>query len=191
MLADSNAGSDVVTALIGLAGVAVGGFFAYLTSIHLVHLKEDREAQREREERQAVVRILQSELDDAELAAKTALRDRKWPPGWSKKAWSQSWMDNRKMLARAMDDDAFASVASAYLFMGLLETGLAAERDDPSFISTDESFMNDVSDRIQAARRTLDVFEAFEETDSSTSKDVPGGAASGRPGAGGLEAEDA
>jgi hypothetical protein len=47
------------------------------------------------------------------------------------------------------DDDMFAAVASAYLYMGLLETGLAA--DERAFIDTDQRFLCDTIKHINEA----------------------------------------
>jgi gas vesicle protein len=164
MLADS----DWVAAVFGLVGVLVGGLIASITSVYLASRREerDREAARRQEQMdlQRAYRILRSELNEAVVAVTSALDTREWPTGWTRKAWSESWSKYRLTLAGGMDDKGFDAVASAYLYMGLLETGLAA--DKRPFVDTDEPFLRRVSQRIQPA---IDALPANQEATSSTS----------------------
>jgi len=109
---------------------------------------------REKKDARAARRIIQSELKEAAQAIHEALGAAGWPAGWTKKAWSASWSKYRPVLAVEMKDDQdFAAVASAYLFMELLETGLAAKKRP--FVATDEPFLREVSKRINTAAIAL------------------------------------
>jgi hypothetical protein len=143
MLADT----DGVAAVFGLMGVIVGALITSIAGFYLVRRREKKDAR-------AARRIIQSELKEAAQAIREALGAAEWPAGWTKKAWSESWSKYRPVLAVDMkDDQSFAAVASAYLFMELLETGLAAKKRP--FVATDEPFLREVSKRINAAAIAL------------------------------------
>ena len=143
MLADA----DGVAAAFGLIGVIVGALITSIASFYLVRRREKKDAR-------AARRIIQSELKEATQAIHEALGAAEWPAGWTKKAWSASWSKYRPVLAVDMkDDQSFAAVASAYLFMELLESGLAAKKRP--FVATDEPFLREVSKRINAAAIAL------------------------------------
>ena len=143
MLADA----DGVAAAFGLIGVIVGALITSIASFYVVRRREKKDAR-------AARRIIQSELKEATQAVHEALGAAEWPAGWTKKAWSESWSKYRPVLAVDMkDDQSFAAVASAYLFMELLESGLAAKKR--TFVATDEPFLREVSKRINTAAIAL------------------------------------
>lgn len=131
-----------------LAGVVLGG----LITGGVTFLMQWR---RERRDANAARRVVESELTEAARAVSDALDGGGWPPGWDRwgKRWSESWAMYRPVLAVGMPDDAFEKVAGAYLYMGLLENGLAA---GPRELSTsDETFLRDVSSHVDAAKRMM------------------------------------
>jgi len=143
MLADA----DRVAAVFGLIGVIVGALITLIVGFYRVRRRDKKDAR-------AARRIIQSELKEAAQAIHEALGAAEWPGGWTKKAWSESWSKYRPVLAVDMKDDrSFAAVASAYLFMGLLETGLAARKRP--FVATNEQFLREVSKRINTAAIAL------------------------------------
>jgi hypothetical protein len=136
--------SDLVA---GLVGVVVGALLTAGTSVYMARRREKRDAR-------AARRIIQSELKEAAQAVDEALDHKEWPTGWTKKTWSESWSMYRPTLALAIrDDEEFDKIATAYLDMGLLETGLAA--DKRGFIETDLPFLTRVSSQLRNAIRAI------------------------------------
>jgi hypothetical protein len=141
------ANDDVTAAVFGIVGVIVGAIITSGVSVYLVRERDKKDAR-------AARRIFQSELEEAAHAIGYAFDGKKWPPGWTKKAWSESWSTYRPTLAVAMEDDkGFGSLAEAYLFMELLETALAA--GERPFVDDDEEFLKDASEAMKKAKEAL------------------------------------
>lgn len=83
--------------------------------------------------------------------------DRKWPPGWERANWTQSWQSYRETLASAIREAQFADVARAFGIMTQLQSSLAA--GERPFVASDKTFVNDVAERLSAASRALPLTE--------------------------------
>ena len=136
----------------GLLGVVIGGLITGGTNLGMAWRREKREAR-------AARRIIRSELEEAAEAVKVALEYKEWPAGWTKKTWSESWSIYRPSLALDIDDDEFEKIATAYLLMGLLETGLAKGKRD--FEENDPAFLTRVSPSLSAAIEAISEPHAF------------------------------
>jgi hypothetical protein len=143
--------SDWLIAVIGLVGVVVGALLTAGTSIYTMRRREDRDAR-------AARRVVESELKEAARAVKDMLEFKEWPPGWTNTTWSESWSMYRPALALAIrDDDQFQKIATAYLDMRLLQTGLAAGKrgfvtDDPTFLTHASQTIGDALALVSAPR---------------------------------------
>ena len=124
-----------------LVGVVVGAGMTGLVTFL-------REWRRELKDKRAAKRVIRRELKEAAEAVRDTKAAGRWPPGWVK-TWSQSWAMYRPILAAAMRADAFDTVATAYLYMGQLETSLAAGKR--YFVAHDELFLGKVEAALEAA----------------------------------------
>jgi hypothetical protein len=127
----------------GLVGVVIGGLVAFGATFLLEWL-------RERSDAKAAESILKAELKEAATALEDALSGPmpEWPPGWDRVGWSESWSTYRPVLAKSMKTDDFSKLASAFLQMRLLQTGLAAgkrglEGPDEAFLRHSQSVVSD------------------------------------------------
>jgi len=130
-----------------LLGVVIGGLITTGTTVVLMWYQARKDVR-------AARRILRSQLSEAKKAVEDALKGRSWPPGWTVMGWSESWSTYRPALARSrMSKVAFDQIANAFLYLRLLQTGLAAE--DHSFVHDTRSFLDEVSGAIGEAIRRL------------------------------------
>jgi hypothetical protein len=138
----------VAEASIGLVGVVIGS----LVTFGATYLFERR---RERRDGRAARGVVRSELGEADKAVDDALKepDPKWPPGWDRVGWSESWSTYRAVLATTMNDEDFSTLARAYLQMRLLQTGLAA--GVRGFVDDDEAFLKGVKSALEDAKEVV------------------------------------
>ena len=127
----------MTAAIFGVVGVIIGALVTAAGTYFFERRREKREAR----SAQLVVR---HELEDAAKAVEDALRGREWPPGWQSMRWSQSWSTYRPVLAATMEEQDFAKLARAYLYMELLLAGFAegkrgfVHEDEPFFVAAKE-----------------------------------------------------
>jgi hypothetical protein len=136
----------VAEATFGLVGVVIGGLITAFVSYLL-------ESRRERREARIARRLVRSDFDEADHAVTDALAGRGWPAGWTDRRWSDSWSVHRRPLAASMSDKDFAEIATAALYMELLQTGLVA--GTRPFIQGDEAFLQVVHAHLEDARSLL------------------------------------
>jgi hypothetical protein len=134
--------------VVGLVGVIVGGLLTGGVTYFLERRREKREAR-------AAQLVMKSELEAAATAVEVALsgEEPRWPPGWDRVGWSESWMTYRPALAKTMNDVDFTKLARAYLQMQLLQTGLAA--GERGLSNRDEVFLRKVKSALSEADEVL------------------------------------
>jgi hypothetical protein len=134
--------------LIGFVGVVIGG----LVTFGATYLFERR---RERRDARAARGVVRSELGEAKKAVEDIFNgpDPKWPPGWDRVGWSESWSTYRPVLAATMNDEDFSKLARAYLHMQLLQTGLA--NGERGLVEHDRAFLNDVKSALKQATEVV------------------------------------
>ena len=153
--------SSSQTGLFTLGGVVLGGI---LTAV----LTELRDRARARRERERARRLASADLERATEAIRDVRsrmerprawslggkgEDRKWPPGWERAGWSESWEGYRGPLANGLDDRAFATVARAFGSLGQFQNSLAA--GERAFVENDQEFVDRVEERVVAALGVL------------------------------------
>jgi hypothetical protein len=130
--------------LAGLIGVVVGALCTAGTTVYMARRRETRDAR-------AARRVILSEPKEAAKAVNDGLEHEKWPEGWTKRIWSESWSMYRPTLALAIrDDDQFDKIATAYLYMSLLQPGLA-EAANRDLSTNDRKFLTEVSKALSDA----------------------------------------
>lgn len=134
--------------VVGLVGVVVGGLLTGGVTYFLEQRREKREAR-------AAQLVMKSELEAAATAVEAALSgtEPKWPPGWDRVGWSESWTTYRPVLAKTMNDLDFTKLARGYLQMQLLQTGLAA--GERGLSNRDEVFLGKVKSELSEADEVL------------------------------------
>jgi hypothetical protein len=146
------AAADVLPAIFGLVGVAVGGLVTGFVSSSL-------EKGREKAESLAAARLLRTEVIAASADVSATLKEGKWPIAY-KPTWSQSWSTYRRSLAVRMDDEAFDEVAKAYALMDQLQSGFGAGRPEAQrdLSHPDRVFLDRVAPVLEGASQRLDEF---------------------------------
>jgi hypothetical protein len=139
----------VAEAWIGFVGVVIGSLVTFGATYFF-------EWRREKADARAARGVARSELGEAAKAVEDALSgpDPKWPPGWDRVGWSESWSTYRPVLAATMNDTDFTKLARAYLHMRLLQTGLAG--GERGFVEHDKAFLDDVKSALTEAKKALD-----------------------------------
>jgi hypothetical protein len=134
--------------VVGLVGVVVGGLLTGGVAYFLEQRREKREAR-------AAQLVMKSEIEAAATAVEAALsgKEPKWPPGWDRVGWSESWATYRPVLAKTVNEVDFARLAGAYLQMQLLQAGLAA--GERGLSNRDEVFLGKVKSEISKADEVL------------------------------------
>jgi hypothetical protein len=138
---------SVVTALIALGGVIIGGVLTAGGNFFLERRREIRAAAAARS-------VFLQEVEDALKTVREGLRENRWPLGW--KPWPQTWEAYRAAAASRWSSSDFGAVAKAYADMYGLDHGLRdGHGGDRTFHGDDEKFFQDACKDLEQARLVL------------------------------------
>jgi hypothetical protein len=137
--------TDVLTAIIGLVGVAIGGLITALSS-YLIERRRDRKFSERNEQNEVrkvrqAARLVDKELAQAEITAQTAIARRKWWAAEIGLLELNAWHEYRDVLALELSDDEWRTVAAAADFVFGINAAreMAARKDVSSPLAPDMS----------------------------------------------------
>lgn len=145
--------SAVTAGLLSISGVVAGA-----TSTALITEVRDRSRAKRDAGKAGLIAAADIEhaleaVSDAKSAGESSDWAGQWPAGWDRVGWTESWSGYREILAEALDDSAFSTVARAFGSLVQLEKGLASVH---AFnVDDDPRFLRRVERRLKAAQGVL------------------------------------